>query len=93
MIKLLFMVHRKADLSRQECLAQWTGEKHLALLEPMKKLGFKKYVAKPRHFSGTGGYPRWHWRVVVRRCRGYGERDELARNGSGVRGHQAICRS
>ncbi len=31
-------------IRRLECLAQWTGEKHLALLEPMKKLGFEKYV-------------------------------------------------
>ncbi len=55
MIKLLFLVHRKADLSRQECLAQWTGEKHLALLEPMKKLGFKKYVQN----RVTSQEPEW----------------------------------
>ena len=44
MVKLMFMIHRKPGLSRDECLAMWTGEQHLALLEPMKRLGFKKYV-------------------------------------------------
>ena len=38
------MVYKKPGFSREECLAEWTGEKHLALLEPMKKLDFKKYV-------------------------------------------------
>ena len=44
MVKLLFMVYKKPGMSRQECLAEWTGDKHLAFLEPMKKLGFRKYV-------------------------------------------------
>jgi uncharacterized protein (TIGR02118 family) len=44
MVKLVFMVFRKPGISREECLAMWTGEQHLALLEPTKKLGFMKYV-------------------------------------------------
>jgi uncharacterized protein (TIGR02118 family) len=44
MVKLMFMVHRKEGLTRDECLAEWTGEQHLAVLDPMKKLGFKKYI-------------------------------------------------
>ena len=44
MVKLVFMIYKKPGLSREECLAMWTGEQHLALLEPMKDLGFIKYV-------------------------------------------------
>ncbi len=44
MVKLMFFLYRKPGLSRDECIAKWTGEQHLGLLEPMRPLGFRKYI-------------------------------------------------
>lgn len=40
--KLIFVVFRKSDLSREECLAQWNGEEHDTVVRKMP--GLRKWV-------------------------------------------------
>lgn len=32
MAKVIFVLQRRADLSREQCLAQWSGEQHVAIV-------------------------------------------------------------
>jgi hypothetical protein len=33
MSKIIFVLHRRPDLSRQACLEQWSGEAHISICE------------------------------------------------------------
>ncbi len=57
MAKLMFMLFRKPAISREACLAMWTGEQHLALFGPMRKLGLIKYVQNRVSSTEPAGGP------------------------------------
>lgn len=40
--KVIFVIFRKGDLSREECLAQWTGDRHSTVVR--KTPGLRRWV-------------------------------------------------
>ena len=51
MVKMMFMVYRKPDLTREQCCAEWTGDQHMALVHKLG--GLKRYIQN----VGTGEQP------------------------------------
>jgi uncharacterized protein (TIGR02118 family) len=38
MDKVIFVLHRRADLTREECLDQWAGERHVSVVKNLPGL-------------------------------------------------------
>lgn len=38
MDKVIFVLHRRADLTREECLDQWAGERHVSVVKDLPGL-------------------------------------------------------
>ena len=57
MVKMMFMVHRKAELTREQCVAEWTGAPHLSLLDDVKAAGLRRYVQNPATGEERDGAP------------------------------------
>jgi uncharacterized protein (TIGR02118 family) len=49
MDKVIFVLQRRADLTREQCLAQWSGEQHVAIVG--KVPGLTRYVQN--HVNST----------------------------------------
>ena len=57
MVKMMFMVHRKTGLTREQCVAEWTGNQHLTFLEDLKAAGLRRYVQNPATGEEREGAP------------------------------------
>ena len=44
MVKIIFLVYRKSDVTREQCQTAWSGTQHLAIVETLKTLGLRRYV-------------------------------------------------
>ena len=47
MVKMMFMVFRKAGLTREQFVAGWTGEQHLSFILGLKAEGLHRYIQNP----------------------------------------------
>lgn len=53
MAKVIFVVQRRADLTRQECLRAWSGEQHISIVEKLP--GLRKWTQN--HVTSAPGEP------------------------------------
>jgi uncharacterized protein (TIGR02118 family) len=51
--KVIFVLHRRPELSRQECLREWSGERHAALVARIP--GLRRWVQN--HVRSAPGEP------------------------------------
>ncbi len=49
--KVIFVIQRRPDLTRQQCLAQWSGERHVAVVKQLP--GLTKW--RQNHVSRNSG--------------------------------------
>jgi uncharacterized protein (TIGR02118 family) len=42
MAKMMFILHRRADLTREQCYAQWAGQQHTAIVKSVP--GLRRWV-------------------------------------------------
>lgn len=60
MAKVIFVVQRRADLTREQCLRAWSGEQHISIVEKLP--GLRKWTQN--HVTSAPGEPA---------CEGIGE--------------------
>ncbi|MGH8871064.1 MAG: EthD family reductase [Acidimicrobiia bacterium] len=53
MSKVIFVLHRRPDLSREECLEQWAGERHVSVVKNLP--GLTKW--RQNHVVSAPGEP------------------------------------
>lgn len=53
MAKLIFVLHRRSDLTREEALAEWSGERHAAIVNRLP--GLTRWVQN--HVTSAPGEP------------------------------------
>jgi len=53
MAKVIFVVQRRADLTREQCLRAWSGEQHLSIVEKLP--GLRKWTQN--HVTSAPGEP------------------------------------
>lgn len=53
MSKVIFVIHRRPDLSREECLAQWDGQRHVSVVRRLP--GLRKW--RQNHVTSAPGEP------------------------------------
>ena len=52
MSKVIFVIQRRTDLSREQCLAEWSGERHVSVLKGLP--GLRRW--RQNHVTnGSGG--------------------------------------
>jgi uncharacterized protein (TIGR02118 family) len=51
MSKVIFVIQRRADLTHEQCLAEWSGERHVAVLKDLP--GLTKW--RQNHVTGDSG--------------------------------------
>ena len=44
MVKMMFLVYCKADVTREECQREWAGDQHLEVIPKLEARGLKRYV-------------------------------------------------
>ena len=47
MVKMMFMVYRKAGVTHEQCVAEWMGTQDLSSLEEGKAAGLRRYIQNP----------------------------------------------
>ena len=44
MVKMMFMLYRKAGVTHEQCVAEWMGAPHLSSLDEGKAAGLRRYI-------------------------------------------------
>jgi hypothetical protein len=63
MAKVIFVLHRRADMTREQCLEHWSSEQHTSILKTVP--GVSRLVQKPRCRRSGRANLRWDRGALV----------------------------